>query len=82
MMANFVQKFKDREINGVSMELVAAQIHHMTLEEYMEDIILRINVNAVTLVFSIAPLVLRINISSYIFDPYNEEAVTFYIFVE
>ena len=59
---------KDTPINEVDLASTIASIHHMTLDEFIIDEVLTNYKNAKSLIMVVAPLVLRININSLMFD--------------
>ena len=78
MISNYIINYKDTTINKVVLSDTVVNAHGITLDEFVEDVVLKLNSYAKTIVMIIAALVLRININVLMCEMYDEEIVVFY----
>lgn len=71
VIANYLKLNSNEEINGLSLDTLVS-LHKMSLEEFIMLEVLAPYREAKSIILSIAPLVLRMNISLLVFDPSSE----------
>ena len=76
MIANYLTLNSDKEINEVGLDILML-VHNMSLQEFIFLEVLEPYKEAKSIIFNIAPLVLRISINSFVFDPIEEPSVSF-----
>lgn len=74
MIANFLEKNESIQINEIDITMPAI-LDNMAVYEFIEKKVLELNVYAKTIIFLIAPLVLRVNIAQYLLDFTNNDPV-------
>jgi hypothetical protein len=65
LVKNFIMEHRDRSINGLPIEyapVVEGDVDEMTLEGYIDNVVMRMDTDAKGFLLSIVPIALRINI--------------------
>lgn len=72
MIANFLRNGKNTAINEIE---ISDLLDNLSRDEFIENVVLKPNTDAKTIILNIAALVLRVNINNYMINSSDPELV-------